>query len=55
MASVLRDVEARVRTLQELTVPATASVVLPVAASDVLMLVEAFSCLVCHGKRFQNA
>ncbi|ELU16699.1 hypothetical protein CAPTEDRAFT_199163 [Capitella teleta] len=49
MASVLRVVEARVRTLQELTVPATASVVLPVAASDVLMLVEAFSCLVCHG------
>ncbi|ELU11689.1 hypothetical protein CAPTEDRAFT_198532 [Capitella teleta] len=55
MASVLRDVEARVRTLQELTAPATASVVLPVAPSDVLMLVEAFSCLVCHGKRFQNA
>ncbi|ELT89933.1 hypothetical protein CAPTEDRAFT_204946 [Capitella teleta] len=55
MASVLRDVEARVRTLQELTASATASVVLPIAASDVLMLVEAFSCLVCHGKRFQNA
>ncbi|ELT93854.1 hypothetical protein CAPTEDRAFT_195425 [Capitella teleta] len=48
MASVLRDVEAWVRTLQELTAPATASVVLPVAPSDVLMLVEAFSCLVCH-------